>query len=55
MMRVFAAEGFDSLVTSRFVSPLRRTSLAVEFRNLSEEDLMVIGFQAVLRAPLSEF
>jgi SAM-dependent methyltransferase len=54
MMRVFAAEGFnvDSLVTRRFETlPLPRTSLAREFRNLSDEDLMVNEFHAVLRAP----
>jgi len=54
MMRVFAAEGFnvESLVTRRFESlPLSRTSLASEFRNLPDEDLMVSEFHAVLRAP----
>lgn len=54
MMGVFAAEGFrvESLVTGRFESlPLPRTSLAREFRNLSDEDLMVNEFHAVLRAP----
>jgi len=54
MMRLFAAEGFnvESLVTRRFESlPLSRTSLASEFRNLSDEDLMVSEFHAVLRAP----
>jgi len=54
MMGLFAAEGFrvESLVTGRFNSlPLPRTSLAREFRNLSDEDLMVSEFHAVLRAP----
>jgi SAM-dependent methyltransferase len=54
MMGLFAAEGFkvESLVTGRFDSlPLPRTSLAREFRNLSDEDLMVSEFHAVLRAP----
>lgn len=51
MMRVFAAEGFsvERLVTGRFESlPLPRTSLAREFRNLSDEDLMISEFHAVL-------
>ncbi len=54
MMSVFAAEGFtvESLVTGRFESlPLSRTSLAREFRDLSDDDLMVSEFHAVLRAP----
>jgi hypothetical protein len=54
MMCVFAAEGFtvESLVTARFATlPLPRTSLAREFRGLSDEDLMVSDFHAVLRAP----
>ena len=54
MMRAFAAEAFrvESLVTGRFESlPLARTSLAREFRDLSDEDLMVSEFHAVLRAP----
>jgi hypothetical protein len=54
MMGIFAVQGFsvESLVTGRFESlPLPRTSLAREFRNLSDEDLMVSEFHAVLRAP----
>jgi len=54
MMRIFAAEGFavERLVTSRFESlPLARSSLAEEFRGVSDEDLMVSGFHVVLRAP----
>jgi len=54
MLRVFAAQGFtlESLVTARFASrPLPRTSLAREFRALSDEDLMISDFHAVLRAP----
>jgi len=54
MMRLFAAAGFsvERLITSRFESlPLRRASLAVEFRSLPEEDLMVSGFHVVMRAP----
>jgi hypothetical protein len=53
MMRVFAVEGFnvERLATSRFESlPLPRASLAREFRSLSDDDLMVSGFHAVLRA-----
>ncbi len=53
MMRVFAAEGFsvEHLVTSRFETlPLRRASLAAEFRSVSDEDLMVSGFHVVLRS-----
>jgi|SRR5882762_5174898 len=54
MMRVFAAAGFsvERLVTSRFATvPVRRASLAAEFRGISDEDLMVSGFHVVLRAP----
>jgi hypothetical protein len=54
MLRVFAAQGFrvESLVTARFASPpLPRRSLAREFRGLSDEDLMISDFHAVLRAP----
>ena len=54
MMRVFAAAGFsvERLVTSRFETlPLRRASLAAEFRSLSDEDLLVSGFHVVMRAP----
>jgi SAM-dependent methyltransferase len=54
MMRDFAAEGFsvERLVTSRFDSlPLPRRALAEEFRGVSDEDLMVSAFHAVLRTP----
>jgi SAM-dependent methyltransferase len=54
MMTVFTAEGFtvERLATSRFGSlPLPRASLAPEFRSLSDDDLMVNGFNVVLRAP----
>ena len=54
MLRMFSAEGFEveRLATSRFESlPLPRASLAGEFRDLSDEDLMVSGFHVVLRAP----
>ena len=54
MMRVFAAEGLsvEHLATSRFESlPLPRSALAKEFRGVSDEDLMVSGFHAVLRTP----
>jgi len=54
MMRAFSAAGFsvESVVTSRFETlPLRRASLAAEFRSVSDEDLMVSGFHVVLRAP----
>jgi SAM-dependent methyltransferase len=53
MLRVFAAEGFtvETIVTRRFESlPLPRTTLAREFRDLSDEDLMVSEFHVVLRA-----
>jgi SAM-dependent methyltransferase len=53
MMRIFAEAGFsiEHLSTSRFAElPLSRRSLAVEFRNLSDEDLMISGFHVVLRA-----
>jgi hypothetical protein len=52
MMRVFAREGFESetITVSRFDSmPLKRSSLAAEFRHLAHEDLMVSGFHAILR------
>ena len=54
MMRVFAAAGFsvERLVTSRFETlPLRRASLAAEFRSIPDEDLLVSGFHVVMRAP----
>lgn len=54
MLHAFAAAGFkvESLATVRFEClPLSRTSLAPEFRNLSDEDLLVSEFHAVLRAP----
>jgi len=54
MMRAFTGAGFsvESVVTSRFETlPLRRASLAAEFRRVSDEDLMVSGFHVVLRAP----
>jgi hypothetical protein len=56
MMRVFAAEGFtvEHLATSRFESPpLSRSSLAGEFRDVPDEDLMVSDFHIVLRAASS--
>ena len=57
MRELFEAAGFrvESLVTSRFAAPpLQRTSLADEFRNLSDEDLMVSGFRVLLRPATSE-
>jgi SAM-dependent methyltransferase len=57
MRELFEAAGFrvENLVTSRFTTlPLPRTSLAHEFRNLSDEDLMVSGFRVLLRPATGE-
>jgi len=51
MMRIFAAEGFSvaTLTTGRFEAlPLSRNALAREFRSLSDEDLLISDFHAVL-------
>jgi len=58
MLRVFREEGFnvESLTTGRFEElPLARRALAPEFRNLSDEDLMISDFHAILRpyAPIA--
>lgn len=52
MMQVFADQRFavQMVATDRFSSmPISRSALAIEFRDLRDEDLMVSGFHAVLR------